>query len=166
MAEQEPDAGRNGTGAQRAFAVRRIYTKDISFESPNAPHIFNEEKWTPEVNMSLQNQALMLGDGLHEVTISTTVTVKLGERTAYLVEVKQSGEFQTTGFEGEELRELLGIYCPGLLYPYLREAVSSLVSRGGFPPLILAPVNFESLYRQHQQNLQQQQQGERPAADA
>ena len=165
MAEENSNTGSNGpaSGAQKTFAIRRIYTKDISFESPNAPRIFNEEKWTPEVNMSLQNQALALGPELHEVTISTTITVKLGERTAYLVEVQQAGEFQTTGFEDNELRELLGVYCPGLLYPFLREAVSNLVSKGGFPPLLLAPVNFDALYQQHQKNLKEQQERQQTA---
>lgn len=169
MAEENKAAAGNGSSAnagQKAFAIRRIYTKDISFESPNAPQVFNEEKWNPEVNISLQNQALALGPELHEVTIATTITVKLGERTAYLVEVHQSGEFQTTGFEGNELRELLGIFCPGLLYPFLREAIASLISKGGFPPLLLAPVNFDALYHQHQKNLQEQQNRAQQSADA
>lgn len=168
MAEDNKAAASNGSGktGQKAFAIRRIYTKDISFESPNAPQIFNEEKWNPEVNISLQNQALVLGPELHEVTIATTITVKLGERTAYLVEVQQAGEFQTTGFDGTELRELLGIFCPTLLYPFLREAVANLISKGGFPPLLLAPVNFDALYHQHQKNLQEQQTRQQPSADA
>jgi preprotein translocase subunit SecB len=168
MAEENRTTASNGSGTagQKAFAIRRIYTKDISFESPNAPQIFNEEKWNPEVNISLQNQALALGPELHEVTIATTITVKLGERTAYLVEVQQAGEFQTTGFDGNELRELLGIFCPTLLYPFLREAVAGLISKGGFPPLLLAPVNFDALYHQHQKNLQEQQSRQQPSADA
>lgn len=166
MAEEQNSSTGNGqsAGTQRAFAIRRIYTKDISFESPNAPAIFNEEKWNPEVGMSLHNQAAGLGTDVYEVVISITVTVKLGERNAYLVEVQQAGEFQAAGFPGEELRELLGIFCPGILYPYLREAVSSLVARGGFPPLVLAPVNFDALYHQHQQ--QQAQQARQQAADS
>jgi preprotein translocase subunit SecB len=141
-------------GNQKSFAIRRLYTRDVSFESPNAPQIFNEEKWTPEVGMNLQNQARAMGGDFYEVTVTITVTAKLGERVAYLVEVQQAGEFQATGFEGEELRQLLGIYCPGVLYPFLRETVASLVAKGGFPPLLLAPVNFDALYLQHQQSQQ------------
>lgn len=154
-ADQEA-AGQQATG-NRAFSIRRIYTRDISFENPNAPQIFAEEKWAPEVSINLTNQVVKVADDLHEVALGVTVTAKLGDKTAYLVEIQQAGEFQTTGFEGGELRELLGVYCPGLLFPYLREAVSTLIAKGGFPPLHLAPVNFEALYSQHLKNLQEQQ---------
>lgn len=170
MAEQEPakepEQGANGpaTAVNRAFAIRRIYTKDVSFESPNSPQIFSEEKWTPEVNINLTNHVLNVGDNLHEVALGVTVTAKIGDKTAYLVEVKQAGEFQTTGFEGRELHELLGIYCPNLLFPYLRETVSVLVSKGGFPPMLLTPVNFEALYAQHIKNIQEQQKQQAQAA--
>lgn len=170
MADENNTSNGNGqaaadqAGSQKGFAIRRLYTRDISFESPNAPQIFNEEKWTPDVNMSLQNQARAMGGEFYEVTVTVTITVKLGERVAYLVEVQQSGEFQTTGFDGEELRQLLGIYCPGVLYPFLRETVASLVAKGGFPPLMLAPVNFDALYLQHQQNLKAEQ--KQQSADA
>ena len=129
-----PAAGNEAGAEKKSFGIRRIYTKDVSFESPNAPQVFNEEKWAPDVNISLANQAAIVGDNLHEVTLSITVTAKLADKTAYLVEVQQAGEFQTSGFSGNELRELLGIYCPGLLFPFLREAVAGLVSKGGFPP--------------------------------
>ncbi len=142
---------------RRAFAIRRIYTKDISFESPNASVIFKQDQWTPDVSVSLSNQAVIVGQDQHEVTLSITVTAKLADKVAYLVEVQQAGEFQTAGFAGNELRELLGVYCPGLLFPFLREAVAGLVSKGGFPPLLLAPVNFELLYQQHLKAVQEQQ---------
>ncbi len=162
MAENAPEQGEGAAGAQasgnRAFNIRRIYTRDISFENPNAPQIFAEEKWTPEVSINLSNAVSKVADQIHEVALGITVTAKLGDKTAYLVEIQQAGEFQTTGFDGAELRELLGIYCPNLLFPYLREAVANLVAKGGFPPLHLAPVNFEVLYAQHMKNLQEQQQ--------
>lgn len=142
---------------RKAFAIGRIYTKDISFESPNAPLIFRQEQWTPDVSVSLSNQAVGLGPDLHEVTLAVTVTAKLGDKVAYLVEVQQAGEFQTRGFVGNELHELLGIYCPGLLFPFLREAVAGLVNKGGFPPMLLAPVNFDLLYQQHLKAMQEQQ---------
>lgn len=161
MADNAPDQG-DAAGAaaagNRAFSIRRIYTRDISFENPNAPQIFGEERWAPEVSINLTNAVSKIADQIHEVTLGVTVTAKLGDKTAYLVEIQQSGEFQTTGFEGTELRELLGVFCPNLLFPYLREAVSALVIKGGFPPLHLAPVNFDALYVQHMKNLQEQQQ--------
>lgn len=167
MAEQSPEQGAAGqaAGENKSFAIRRIYTRDISFESPNAPQIFGEEKWVPDVSINLANQVSKVTDNIHEVTLSVTVTAKLGDKTAYLVEIQQSGEFQTMGFDGNELRELLGIYCPNLLFPFLREAVSNLVIKGGFPPLQLAPVNFEALYIQHMRNLQEQQQAVPPVTN-
>lgn len=157
MAAQPGITTDTSQGEKRTFSIRRIYIKDISFESPNAPHIFGHEQWVPEVNVSLSNQAIALGQDLHEATLSVTVTAKLGDKVAYLVEVQQSGEFETSGFGGVELRELLGVYCPGLLFPFVREAVAGLVSRGGFPPLLLAPVNFEALYQYHLKKLSEQQ---------
>lgn len=153
MAEEQNHRADNGQATNRSFAIRRLYTRDVSFESPNAPRIFDEEKWDPDVNLSLQNQARSLAEGLFEVTVTVTVTVRLGEQVAYLVEVQQAGEFEAGGFEGEELKQLLGIYCPGILYPFLREVVANLIGKGGFPPLMLAPVNFEALYQQHQETL-------------
>jgi preprotein translocase subunit SecB len=160
MADNAPEQGAAGAQAagNKAFSIRRIYTRDVSFESPNTPQIFGEDKWSPEVSINLTSQVSKVADQVHEVVLGITVTVKLGDKTAYLVEIQQAGEFQTTGFEGGELRELLGIFCPNLLFPYLREAVSSLVTKGGFPPLHLAPVNFEALYAQHMKNLREQQQ--------
>jgi preprotein translocase subunit SecB len=154
---QTPPGGGPAATEKRAFAIRRVYTKDISFESPNAPQVFSQEQWAPDVSVSLSNQAILLGNDLHEVTLAITVTAKLADKIAYLVEVQQAGEFQTTGFNGNDLRELLGIYCPGLLFPFLREVVANLVTKGGFPPLLLAPVNFDLLYQQHMKALQEQQ---------
>jgi preprotein translocase subunit SecB len=142
---------------RKAFAIRRIYTKDISFESPNSPLIFRQDQWAPDVGVSLSHQAISLEQDFYEITLSITVTAKLADKVAYLVEVQQAGEFKTTGFHGDELRELLGINCPGLLFPFVRETIAGLVGKGGYPPLMLAPVNFELLYHQHMKAVQEQQ---------
>jgi preprotein translocase subunit SecB len=136
----------------KQFAIQKLYVKDISFESPNSPLIFME-KWEPKVDFQLNSGAQPLQEHLYEVSLTVTVTVKLEDKTAYLVEVCQAGIFTLAGFSEEELGPMLGIFCLNALYPYAREAVSDLVVRGGFPALLLAPVNFEGLYAQH---LQQQ----------
>jgi preprotein translocase subunit SecB len=149
------DADHAQTPSQQ-FAIQRIYTKDISFETPASPGIFLE-KWEPQVGVELNTHAQKLNEGVYEVVLSVTVTTKAGEKTAYLAEVQQSGIFVATGFPEAELAKLLGSYCPNVLFPYAREALSDLVQRGTFPQLILNPVNFEALYAQH---LQQQAKGQ------
>lgn len=138
------------------FNIQRIYVKDGSFEAPNTPDIFRQE-WKPEVNVDLQTKTNRLEDTIYEVVLHLTVTVKMQDKTAFLVEVHQAGIFTLKGFPEEPLAHALGSMCPGILYPYAREAVSDLVMRGGFPQLLLAPVNFDALYFQH---LEQQRKGE------
>ncbi|MCK5728079.1 MAG: protein-export chaperone SecB [Methylococcales bacterium] len=136
------------------FSIQKIYTKDISFETPNSPQIFID-KWEPQVDFNLGTNVNPLDeDDLYEVSLSVTVTVKCGEKTAYLVEVSQAGVFTLTGFNEDEMGPMMGSFCPNILFPYAREVISDLVNKGGFPQLLLAPVNFEALYAQH---LQQQQ---------
>ncbi len=144
--------------AQNQFAIQKIYIKDLSFETPNSPHIFME-KWEPEVNLQLSNSTQVLNEGTHEVTLTLTVTAKVKEKTAYLVEVQQAGIFSIQGFPEDQIGQLIGSYCPNTLFPYAREAVSDLVTRGGFPQLLLAPINFEALYRQHLEQAQQEGDG-------
>jgi len=133
---------------QREFAIQRIYVKDISFEAPNAPQIFNAE-WKPESNLNLNSEAKQIGDDSYEVTLSVTVTTKVDGKVAFLVEAKQAGIFRLVGFADEEKGHMLGSYCPNTLFPYLREVVSDLVMKGSFPQLVLTPVNFDALYAQH-----------------
>jgi preprotein translocase subunit SecB len=135
------------------FALQRIYVKDISFESPNAPAVFMNE-WTPESNMTLNTKVNPMGEGHYEVILQVGVTTKVGERVAYMVEVQQAGVFLARGMSEEELGRTMGAYCPGLLFPFVREVVSDLVSKGSFPQLLLTPVNFEALYYQHLQQRQ------------
>ncbi|MDF2939374.1 MAG: preprotein translocase subunit SecB [Gammaproteobacteria bacterium] len=131
------------------FAIQKIFTKDISFESPNSPLVFKEQ-WQPEANVDINTQSNMLEEGQYEVNLSITVTVKVEQKTAFLVEVKQAGIFSVQGVSADQLGHILGAYCPATLFPYAREAVASIIGRGGFPPLSLAPVNFDMLYQQSQ----------------
>lgn len=148
MAEQ---ANAQSDQAQPEFAIQRIYVKDLSLETPNTPSIFLEQ-WEPELNMDLATDASnVLEANVREVVLTVTVTVKIKEKVAFLVEVKQAGIFSINGFPEDQLHHMLGSYCPSVLYPYAREVVTDAVMRAGFPQLYLAPVNFDALYEQHQQ---------------
>ncbi len=147
MADQDHTADNDLTSspAQSEFSIKKIYIKDASFETPNSPEMFSLE-WTPDADVNLRTEVKQLGSGEFEVTLSITATVTIGDKTAFLAEVQQAGIFAILGLTSEELAPVLGAYCPGMLYPYAREMVSDLVVRGGFPPFILAPVNFDALY--------------------
>ncbi len=155
--EQAQNAG------DKQFAIQKIYLKDVSFETPNSPDIFTKE-WQPEINLNLTSDAKQIGDNVYEVVVSLTVTAKLGDQTAYLCEVQQAGIFTMGGFTEEETSPMLGAFCPNILYPYAREAISSLVRKGGFPQLELAPINFDALYAQKVQEMQAQVAQEQPAS--
>lgn len=157
MADQDP--AKQGSQEGPLFSIQRIYVKDISFETPHAPEIFKEE-WKPEVNVDLQTKTNRLEESIYEVVLHLTVTVKMGDKVAFLVEVHQAGIFTMKGFPQEHLAHALGSMCPNILYPYTREVISDIVIRGGFPQLLLAPVNFDALYAQH---LEQQKGGEAAA---
>ncbi len=151
MAENQDNAQQAQDQApQQVFQVQKLYLKDVSFESPNAPDVFRGE-WQPETNVQISTEASQLAEGVHEVVLGVTVTTKSGEATAYLVEVKQAGIFTLQGFEPQQLGHMLGSYCPNFLYPFAREAVADLIVKGGFPGFMLAPVNFDALYAQHLQ---------------
>jgi len=130
------------------FEIQRVYVKDVSFEAPNTPHTFTEE-WKPEVSLNLETKSNRIQDNLHEVVLSITATVTTSKKTAFLIEVHQAGVFLINGFPQDQLHQMLGSFCPNILFPFAREAVSDMVVRGGFPQLILAPVNFDALYSQH-----------------
>lgn len=135
------------------FTIQRIYTKDLSFESPNSPVIFTE-KWEPKINVDLNTGSNMISEGLYEVELNMTVTAKLGEKTAYLVEAKQAGIFTINGFNEADLSGMLHSYCPNVLFPFIREVISDVVTKGSFPQMVLAPINFDALYAQHLQQRQ------------
>ncbi|MDQ1362937.1 MAG: preprotein translocase subunit SecB [Pseudomonadota bacterium] len=138
------------------FAIQKIYIKDASLESPNAPAVFQDGQWQPEVNVQINTEGKSMADNLHEVTLTLTITAKQKGKTAFLVEVKQAGLFLLSGFAKEQLGGMVGAYCPEVLFPFAREAVSDLVGKAGFPQLLLAPVNFNALYMQHAQQQAQQ----------
>ena len=140
--------------------IQKIYLKDASFESPRSPDIFKGAEWKPEVNLQVNTETTKIGDSDYEVCLTLTATAVDGEDTIYLVEIKQAGIFNLTGFEQQQLQTILGTFCPTNLFPYAREAISSLVERGGFPQLLLQPINFDALYQQHVQKLQQTEQAD------
>ena len=145
------------------FQIQRVYTKDVSFEAPNAPQVFQKE-WEPEVKLDLDTASSQLADEVYEVVLRVTVTATVGEDTAFLCEVQQAGIFTISGIEGTQMAHCLGAYCPNILFPYARECITSLVSRGTFPQLNLAPVNFDALFMNYLQ--QQQNEGDAPHQDA
>ena len=142
---------------QQQFAMQRIYNKDISFESPSTPDIFRKQ-WQPKVNVDLNTKSDKVDEqGNYEVVLTITITAKVDDDTAFLVEVQQAGIFMITGFEGEDLRRILGTAAPNILFPNARENNDSLCVKGGFPPVMLAPVNFDALYQQALSQAEQQQ---------
>ena len=144
-----------GDQAGPQLMVQKIYVKDISFEAPNAPQIFQEvdENEQPQVQLNLGQRATDLGGGLYEVVLSLTLTCTVGQRTAYLAEVEQAGLFGIAGFTAEDHAGIIGSYCPNLLFPYARQLISSLVLEGGFPPFLLQPINFDALYAEQQRRM-------------
>ncbi len=144
---------------QIPFAIQRIYIKDISFESPNAPAIFRKE-WQPEVKLDLDTRSEKLDDSTFEVVLSLTVTTTVGDETAFLCEVQQAGIFAVPTLPDVQMAHMLASFCPNILFPYARETVSSLVNRGTFPQLNLSPVNFDALFAQYVQQRQAQAEAE------
>ena len=137
--------------------ILKIYLKDVSLETPYAPQIFNEQG-APEINVQLSNNSSPVAENIYEVVLTLTVTAKVEEKTAYLVEVHQAGVFTIRGLSNEQLGPVLGAFCPNTLFPFARETVASLIGKSGFPPLLLNPVNFDVLYKQRLQQVQQEQQ--------
>ena len=134
------------------FIIQRVYVKNLSYETNNVPAVFQQE-WQPELSLDLNTQHSQLEPQIFEVVLTVTVTVKNKQSTAFLVEVQQAGIFTIQGPSDEQLAAVLATFCPSILFPYAREAITSEVARGSFPQLVLAPVNFDALYAQHQQKL-------------
>lgn len=133
--------------ARPTFQIQRIYVKDLSFEAPSTPQTFREP-WKPEVKVDIDTSHSLVEGDIHEVVLQITVNVTLGDKSAFIAETHQAGLFTLKDFPGEAQEHALGSMCPNILYPYARETISDAVSRGGFPQLLLAPVNFEALYMQ------------------
>jgi len=145
------------------FQIEKIYVKDLSLEIPHAPQVFVEQA-QPQIDVQIQSGEARFQEDYYEVTLSVTVTARAGERTLFLAEAVQGGIFALRNVPEADLGPLLGIACPTVLFPYLRETISDLITRGGFPPLLLSPVSFEQLYLQRLQ--QQQQDGGGPRIEA
>ncbi|MBE9561786.1 MAG: protein-export chaperone SecB [Proteobacteria bacterium] len=145
------------------FVIQNVYIKDVSFETPNSPQIFME-KWKPKLELEISNDIKQLNDELFEIVLNITATVKIEEKTAFLVEVHQAGLFAIKGFPNDKMSYMLNAYCPNVLFPFARETVANLVIKGGFQPLWLSPINFDALYTQQLQK-QQDQKTQQPSTD-
>ncbi|MBN9229937.1 MAG: protein-export chaperone SecB [Legionella sp. 40-6] len=143
MTEQANPALNNET----QFMIQRIYVKDLSYEAPNTPAVF-QQKWEPELNLDLNTTTTELETGVYEVVLAVTATVSNQQSVAFLVEVKQAGIFTIQGAPKDQLDHLLNSFCPNILFPYAREAITTQVIHGSFPQLVLAPINFDALYMQ------------------
>ena len=129
------------------LVLQSIYIKDASFEAPNGPNLQVAE-WNPQFGMSMNTTGATVADNMHEVVLTITLEAKIAEKVAYLVEVKQAGVFLIRGYSEDEGRRIIGSFCPGVLFPYVRQAISDLILKGGFPPFLLPPVNFDALFQQ------------------
>lgn len=138
---------------KQQFTIQKVYLRDCSLESPAAPGVFRET-WKPEARVEVNAKHEELGENLFDVVLTVTVTAAKDEQTVYLCEVHQAGVFTISGFPEEATDQLLGAYCPGVLFAFAREAVSDLTGKAGFPPMILSPVNFDALYARKKQNQQ------------
>ncbi|WP_157263564.1 protein-export chaperone SecB [Azohydromonas aeria] len=138
------------------FQIQRMYLKDLSLEQPNSPQILTEQQ-QPQVEINLGLSAETITDGIYEVCVTATVTTKIGDKTLFLVEAKQAGIFEIRNIPQDQLQAIIGIACPGMVYPYLRAIVSDVCTRAGFPPVMLAEVNFQAMFEAQQQQLAAQQ---------
>ena len=135
---------------QPSFQIEKLYVKDISLEIPGAPQVFLQAQ-SPQLEIQVRNESVQFAENLYEVVITVTVTARTGDKTQFLAEAAQAGIFALRNVPQADLEPLLAIACPTILYPYARETISDLVTRGGFPPVLLAPVSFEALYAQRMQ---------------
>lgn len=165
MSDEAATTNGNGSGSNngapaRAFMLQQLYIKDLSFEAPNSPQIFQESKLEPETELNIRNSHTVVGENLYEVVLHISVHAKKNDQTIFLVELDQAGIFSLQGYTPEENAMLLGTQCPATLFPYARESVSTMVGKGGFPPIMLQPINFDLLYaRAKEQQQQQSEQG-------
>ncbi len=160
MSDEAPAEDRPAQGQVR---IEKLYLKDASFESPNTPALFQQE-WKPEIELNINTRSEQVVPNYFEVVLTVTVTAKLEGKTAFIAELQQAGLFHMEGFPEEAIRRTVGIFCPTTLFPYVREAVDSMVVRGGFPPLNLVPINFEAAYEEAMRHAEAQaaQEGDAP----
>jgi len=148
-------ASQEASAADQVFKIQRVYLKDVSFESPMTPKVFINSQWQPQVALNLHTETAKFENDLYEAVLTVTVTVKIEDDTIYLCEVKQAGLFLIRGLPDDRMGPLLGSFCPTQLFPFAREEIASLVQKGGFPQLLLDPVNFDALYAQHLESQKQ-----------
>jgi len=150
-------ADENKDENEKRISISKVYLKDFSFESPQAPGVFRGADWKPQTNLNLRSAHHDNEEGLHEVVLTLTVDAKDGDTTLFLVEIQQAGIFEIAGYEQEELSAIVGSFCPNILFPYAREAIASVIQKGGFPEFVLQPINFDALYMQSRQQAAQQE---------
>ena len=143
MAEQQK--------SDKQISIQKIYVKDFSFESPNSPTVFTAGEWSPKTNLNLRSSHTQGDNDQSEVVLTITVEAKHEDKTIFLIELHQAGLFQISGYEEEEFGVVVGSFCPNILFPYARESISGIISKGGFPEFLLQPINFDALYAQSQQ---------------
>jgi len=150
MAEQDQ-------AVEKQLAISKIYIKDFSFESPQAPSVFKGSEWKPQTNLNLRSSHTAVEGNIHEVVLTITVEAKEEDTTLFLVELHQAGLFDVPGYDGEDLAVILGSFCPNILFPYARAAIASTIQKGGFPEFVLQPINFDALYMQSKQQAEASQ---------
>jgi preprotein translocase subunit SecB len=133
---------------KKTVSLQTIYIKDISFEAPNSPDVFLEKEVAPDTKLNIANSHAKLGDGVYDVSLKVTVESTYGDKTLFVAEVEQAGVFAINGYSEEEIRALIAVFCPNTLFPFIRELVSGIVTKAGFPALLLQPINFDSIYSQ------------------
>jgi len=155
MTEEQNNGAAAADESSPQFSLQRIYVRDLSFEAPKSPAIFRQQ-WEPSVALDLNTKQKGLEGDFHEVVLTLSVTVKNGEEVAFIAEVQQAGIFLIKNLDPASMSHTLGAFCPNILFPYARETLDSLVTRGSFPALMLAPVNFDALYAQELQRMQEE----------
>lgn len=137
--------------ADKQISIQKIYVKDFSFESPNSPTVFTTGDWSPKTSLNLRSSHTQIEGDQSEVVLTITVEAKHEDKTLFLIELHQAGLFQISGYEEKEFGVVIGSFCPNVLFPYARESISGMISKGGFPEFLLQPINFDALYAQSQQ---------------
>lgn len=140
--------------AEKQIIIQKLYLKDASFEAPNTPGIYGRE-WQPKIELNIQTKNNVVGEDLHDVVLTVTANAKVGDDVAFLIEIQQAGVFLIKGFTADETRQIIGAYCPNLLFPFAREAATDFVTKGGFPGLLLQPINFDALYMKQMEQVAQ-----------
>jgi preprotein translocase subunit SecB len=148
MAEQDQ--------AEKRIAIQKVYLKDFSFESPRSPEVFTTGEWSPKTNLNLRSTHARVSADLHEVVLTITVETRHDDKTLFLIELHQAGLFHIAGYNDQEFEAIVGSFCPGSLFPYARESIASMVSKGGFPEFVLQPINFDVLYAEGKKKAMEQ----------